>query len=154
MLCIGSSILLIVFNARFVRMFHDYFFPALQREAGIDTSVFAWIMIIGLLIYSFAEILMYYVCIAIGQLFSKHRILCSIVAYFVITFALQIISTVPILVLISFSAPEYVMYPGDLMDLSTMTMTYTNIYLVITLILTIIYYVVTHRIMTRRLNLI
>jgi len=63
-------------------------------QTGMELNLFMAELALFILVNTVASILMIYVAIAIGQLFSQHRIVAAFGAYIVITIALQIIGSV------------------------------------------------------------
>lgn len=68
---------------------------------NVDTTdiIIMVLQLISGIVWSATALLLIYMCIAIGQLFGKWRILASIGIYFAIVIALQIISTVGVVLL-------------------------------------------------------
>lgn len=62
---------------------------AFQRHAGISIGFSAFVFILIILVSSFTGMLLIYVCICIGQLFRKYKVAASIIAYLVVTTAVQ-----------------------------------------------------------------
>ena len=58
---------------------------------------------IGTFIWSVAGLLLIYMCIGIGQLFGKYRVVASIGFYFLFVIVVQVISTIGVAVLSSIS---------------------------------------------------
>jgi len=67
-------------------------------SVGFSVLVFTLILIVG----GFSAMLLAYLCICIGQLFQKHKVAASIIAYFVVSSAISTITSIAILP-ISFS---------------------------------------------------
>ncbi|MDD3306890.1 MAG: ABC transporter permease [Acetobacterium sp.] len=63
-------------------------------QTAMELNLFMAELALFILVNTVASILMIYVAIAIGQLFSQHRIVAAFGAYIVITIALQIIGSV------------------------------------------------------------
>lgn len=101
------------------------------------------LMIISSLIQS---ILLIYVSIALGHLFNGHRVLGSFVAYFVITTAVQIITTILMVIVArisganfeSIEAIPHIVFPFSI---------------AVSLLLSALYYISTNYIFSRKLNL-
>ncbi len=68
---------------------------------NVDTTdiILMVLQLISGIVWSAAALLLIYMCIAIGQLFGKWRILASVGIYFAIVIALQIISTIGVVLL-------------------------------------------------------
>lgn len=71
-----------------------YILRELEALAGIHVALIGCEYAILILLVLFADIMMYYIYIAIGQLFKKNRILAAVGAYFVHYVLAQIASTV------------------------------------------------------------
>lgn len=78
--------------------------------AGPHAIAFAGELSVILLLECFSGIMLYYTCICIGQLFSKHRILAAVGAYAVYYILAQIMSTV---FSVAFSVIPVVPFFGD-----------------------------------------
>ncbi|MDK2942200.1 MAG: hypothetical protein PWP56_1713 [Acetobacterium sp.] len=63
-------------------------------ETGMNLNLFIAELALFLAVNTVASILMIYVAIAIGQLFSQHRVIAAFGAYIVITIVLQIIGSI------------------------------------------------------------
>lgn len=71
------------------------FFTRLSELCGTGTLVVTLITFIIFLIVSYLfSISLYFVSIAFGQLINRHKIIGSIVSYFVLVFIIQIVSTI------------------------------------------------------------
>lgn len=106
------------------------------------------LMIIAGIIMNIYQI---YISMAIGQMVEKYRIAASVVAYFVITMIINVISSICLLAIgIRYSAGlafEMMTNPGSVM--STMIIT-----LVSSIILIVVFHVITEMILSKRLNLV
>lgn len=96
-----------------------------------------------------SEPLLFYASMAIGQLFSKHKLLGSVIAYFVISFVTQIIAVVAIFVL---GLGTYTITSFYLSG-NTLVHGYMIFLLVLQTLLTVGYYFVTYYFISRKLNL-
>lgn len=101
------------------------------------------------------SVMMIYASIAVGQLFPAHRLLLSVVVYFIFYMIIYMLSTGAMLV--------FQLLPGialnadripDGISMSTYLTGTVLISLVISTIMAIIQYVITHLILTKKLNLI
>ncbi|MBB2183679.1 hypothetical protein H0486_12420 [Lachnospiraceae bacterium MD1] len=92
------------------------------------------------------NILKVYMSIAIGQLLNRYKILGGIAAYIIINIVLQFIGT--ILLVVGASVFEKRMYEFSVLPQIAMPLT-----LLLVILLSIIYYVVTHFIFSKKLNL-
>ena len=77
-----------------------------QLGKEINSKELAGLMLyyLSTFVWSIASILLIFMCIAIGQLFGKYRVLASIGCYFIIMIIVQIISTVGMVVISGISA--------------------------------------------------
>lgn len=64
----------------------------ITKSLGMPITQFGISMLIYSLIGTLGSIVMLYLCVAIGQLFPGHRILCAIVTYFIMTAVIQILT--------------------------------------------------------------
>lgn len=136
-------------------------------------------MLIVLIVAMFSSTLMLYTAMSIGHLFSKHRVVASIVSYFGLYFAVQTINSIVLAVTMavgfgptaftSLEASNDVQFNmANSMDLSTMFtgeagITYSNflnmisaiaiIVVVMQIVLAVAYFLVTRYILKRKLNL-
>lgn len=113
---------------------------------GNQRFVFFIEMIIAIIISIPCSILQVYVSIALGQLFSGHKILGSVVSYVVLTTVLQII-TVIIMVVVSLITQDS---PEDIKLLTKVIMPLT---LVISLAFAVLCYWLTNFLFNKKLNL-
>jgi len=80
--------------------------PALEELLGLafdfaPNVIFVLIMVVLILILSVLfSLLSLYLCIAIGQLWTAHRILGSIIAYIALSFALNVVVTVAMIIFV------------------------------------------------------
>lgn len=74
-------------------------FQSIMEDIDMSDIIYMILQMIAGFIWSAAALLLVYMCIAIGQLFGKWRILASIGCYFVIVIVIQIISTIVVAVL-------------------------------------------------------
>ena len=122
-----------------------------------------WLFLIELFIIAIvsiaAEILLFYSCIAIGQLSNKNRIILAIGVYFIYYFITQVISTVLIAVMSIIGTQEWF---ASMMDaISMFSDTYPNAFVHMLLwsvivfvgLLGLLYYFITKKIMKSKLNL-
>ena len=64
---------------------------ALTKELGMDSNAFFILMFLLNCISAFTGIILIYFCIAVGQLFSKHRILMALLTYLGLTALVSVI---------------------------------------------------------------
>lgn len=65
-----------------------------QETFGMSVGGYIAVLLIAALVSAIYSILMMYVSISIGQLFNKHKVLASFVAYAVVNFMVNIITTI------------------------------------------------------------
>ena len=115
--------------------------------------------IIAVLMSLLASILLFYSCIAIGQLSNKNRIILAIGAYFIYYFITQVLSTVFIIIMSVISYQDWFANLMDKISVFVMNHPYASGHIVFgigVLLLALsggIYYFITHRIMSKKLNL-
>ncbi|MDE6759967.1 MAG: hypothetical protein K2J90_04705 [Lachnospiraceae bacterium] len=71
----------------------------IRQNVDATDIILMVLQLISGIVWSAAALLLIYMCIAIGQLFGKWRILASVGIYFAIVIALQIISTIGVVLL-------------------------------------------------------
>lgn len=123
------------------RIFADLkmFFP------GKTTSMFIQLILL-ILISAVTNILMIYASIAIGQIFSKHKIIASFVAYAIIYNVIQIVMLAA-LVILSLIVSGSINFTKLLLNVAF------PIGIVLDLIICTIFYIITNYIFERKLNL-
>lgn len=87
-----AGALIILVTGKNVRHAWAYVAPEVTKALGMPLSHYALYLFMFTLFTSICSILMIYACISIGQLFPGHRVLCSIISYFVLSAAFQIIT--------------------------------------------------------------
>lgn len=70
---------------------------AFKEYAGISIGFAIFIYMLVMLIGGFSGILLIYMCICIGQLFQKHKVAASIIAYFVVYSIISTVSSIAVL---------------------------------------------------------
>lgn len=126
--------------------------PVFTQELGISLSGFSSWLFLFSAFSCISTVIMSYFCVAVGQLFPGHRILCAIAAYFITTFIVQILAFVPMTAL--GLLPGYDLLgtqPGSVADYVFAAL---SISLVLMGILTVIQYIVTHIILKKKVNLL
>ncbi|MFA5523058.1 MAG: hypothetical protein WDA24_01755 [Tissierellales bacterium] len=103
-------------------------------------------LILMILVGAVSNIMIVYASIAIGQLFSKHKILASIISYVVIYNALQIILLIAIVIL-SF------IVTGNINFTNVLPQMFFPIIIAITLLTGLGFYMITNGIFEKKLNL-
>ena len=68
-----------------------------EQVGGMPFWAFAVIMVLLIIFNSYSSILIVYVCISIGQLFKKHKVIASLLTYLVVTTIMQIVLTIAIM---------------------------------------------------------
>lgn len=143
----------IMFSGDNVTSAYAHVAPEFLELFGMDPVQYGWYMFVLALFCSMSSVIMIYVCIALGHLFPSHRVLSSIVMYFIVTIVLQIFTFV-----IMFSTN---LYP-EATDFLTRSSSNMSAYLIavvkvtsiFTIIFAVIEYGIIHYIMHRKINLI
>ncbi len=121
------------------------------REMGISFSGYFLYLGAVSLISSVCGIISLLGCVSLGQLYTKHRILGAIIAYFVMTFVLQIVAYVGMIPMYSkLFAAEYTGETILMFDLLQPTLIIT---MAASVIIAIIMCFINMHMMTKRLNL-
>ena len=112
-------------------------------------------VLLGVVVSLFVSILLYYTCIAIGQLTRKNRALAAVGVYFGYYFLTQIISTIMIVV---FSMISYSDWFNKFMEtVEKNAYAWMHVFILGSILLTALmgalYFFITHRIITKKLNL-
>lgn len=123
------------------------FFEALVSS---NAELAAWLTVIALIITPFATILQLYFCIAVGNIFTGHKVLGAI-GVFAATYTIREIIDLAAMVGAGFSKAM----TGDFMEVSFLriidtTMIFT---IVVTIVCSVLYYMGTKWILTKKLNL-
>ena len=132
-----------------------YIFRKLYELASFQSILIGVEVLLLLLVLSVSGILLYYLFIAIGQLFKKNRILAAVGASFVYYILTQICSTIVLIVFSVFVSPEALEAFGQFV----LSHPYTSIHvgmcslIVLSGIFSVIYFLVTKVIITKKLNL-
>ncbi len=120
---------------------------ALSAELGSVNTTLLWIeLIISALVITVNKILNFYCCIAVGQLFNRHKVLGSFVAYIVYTVVIQVISVV-VMIVAGYVNTNYFTRPIAITNVILPGM------LLLTTALSAVFYVVTNYIFNKKLNL-
>lgn len=64
---------------------------AFNQISSIPFGAFAIIMVVACIISCYSSLLIIYVCISIGQLFKKHKVMASLLTYLVVTTVMEIV---------------------------------------------------------------
>ncbi len=148
-------------------------------RANPELIKFVVLIIIMLIFAMFTGILMFYTSMAIGHLFSKHRIVASIISFFVIYFIVQAVNSIVLgaTMLVSYgssslsslgSDPEFIFTDPNSLDLSSafiggsglayenfidMIFTIIIIAIVMQVVFSVVYFSVSRYILNKKLNL-
>lgn len=134
------------FAREFSSLLYDF-----EDELGISLGAYAAYLIFFVIVSIIANIVTVLGCVSLGQLYSKHRIVGAIAAYFVVQFVMQIIGYIC-------SMPMYTKmltsssYNSDLTPFGIMSPT-MNLTLLMTVIVAVGMYFVNLHMMTKKLNL-
>lgn len=150
-ICFGCSWLLIA--GENVQSALKMIYPEFQNALGMSFSSFCCLVIFFSFIGIFACILFIYTSITVGQLVPAHRVITAIAVYFIlnlitqlISFAASVISSVLPDYIVSFSQaqPDFSEYFIQMLLIGSITTT----------VLAILGYVLTYRILQKKVNLI
>lgn len=132
---------LISFRSGFVDLVRE-----IRNELGFANTALLWIEIFVIAFLGMiSEILCFYACIAIGQLFNGHKVLGSFAAYIAYTVIMQIISVVFIIITGRIPAVAY--------DTTVITTIVLPASILWCMIMTAVFYIVTNYIFNKKLNL-
>jgi hypothetical protein len=133
---------LVSFRSGFADLMRD-----IRNELGIANTVLLWFEL-PLMAFTAAinGILCVYACIAIGQLFSGHKVLGSFVAYIVYIVVMQVLSVVFMIV----AGNVFPVYFNQAAAITTVLLPVTILW---TIVLSVIFYIVTNYIFNKKLNL-
>ncbi|MGC4019888.1 MAG: hypothetical protein QM793_12120 [Muricomes sp.] len=127
--------------------------PEFTAALGMPLEHYSLIILLFTLASTVSSIIMIYMCIAVGQLFPGHRVLGSILAYFILSTVIQV---VVLGLMFAFNMFPYI-YTNNV----TVEMNATEIMLSIfklsggiSFISTILEYIAMHHILSKKLNLI
>lgn len=125
--------------------------PKFTKAVGIPLDRYTLYLFIFTLFGTVCGIFFIYACISIGQLFPGHRVLCSIIVFFIISTISQVMTIASMFLLdllpntrINAPVAEQTVYLFKLLAMSG----------VLSLIMTIILYIITHHIMKKKTNLL
>ncbi len=139
--------------AQFYREFIEVFiggFHEFEDEFGISFGLYFVYLIAYGLISLIANIITVFGCVSLGQLFTKHRIVGAIAAYFIVQFILQILgyfTAIPM-----YGRMLRGSYHDDITVFGVMSPT-MNMTLLIVVITAVLMYFINLHMMTKRLNL-
>lgn len=121
-----------------------------QETFGMSLGAYLFIMIVGAIISMVYAILMTYTSISVGQLFNKHKVLASFVAYAAINFVIQIISSIIQIPTYKLALDSTFAKNSSFSGIFSYS-TYSS--LIMSIILTIVFAFVTEYITRKKLNL-
>lgn len=131
---------------------------ALTKEFGMNCNTFFILMFLLSCISAFASIILIYFCIAVGQLFSKHRILMALLTYFGLTVLVSVI--VLLSSVLSGTLPNTIGFGSEATRFFTESysqpaylLSITKNSLILAIGQTVIAYVITHYILSKKINL-
>lgn len=137
--------------AELIEAFSDGFTVSFETEMGISMGGFMATMIILGIVGAICGVIIIYGCISLGQLYTKHRIIGAIIAYFAVTTIDQIAASI-----IGFASAYHFMSAfergRDLLFGDFFFNMMLSVYIP-TIIISVILYFVTHYMMTKKLNL-
>lgn len=153
LLCTVAFIILI--TSKNVMEAWGYAAPEFTKAIGMPLDRYALYLFIFTLFGSICSVIFIYACISIGQLFPGHRVLCSIIAFFIISTIAQVTTIVMMFLLDLFPSIQIDIgtnaQPAEqttyLFKLFAMSAT-------LSLIMTITLYIITHHIMKKKTNLL
>ena len=129
--------------------------------SSIPFWLFVVVMVLMMLIGCYSSMLLIYVCISIGQLFQKHKILFSILAYLALTTVMSTVmsvASIPAMFSMMLNENYYLLMESTdpIVSIVAPYALMAPMFLVMTIIIiifTFVGYFVTERIMRRKLNL-
>ena len=132
---------------------------ALTKELGMDSNAFFILMFLLNCISAFTGIILIYFCIAVGQLFSKHRILMALLTYLGLTALVSVI--VLLTSVLSGTLPNTIGFevrdnPDSFAESYSQTeyfLSITKNSLILAIVQAVIAYVITHYILSKKINL-
>lgn len=134
-----------------VQAFYQQFAPEFTEAFGMSVSSFFWVILLFSLANVFASVMMIYTSIAIGQLLPAHRVLVSVIVYFILNLFTQLITMA-----ISFSNSPYLDYNARTAaePLAQSLIKALSLTTLFTFIAAVIGYFITLKILKKKLNLI
>lgn len=142
-----------------LKLYLPQIFDAFQAQAGVSLYVVLILLVAVSVVGSFSGMLMIYASISVGQLFRRHKVAASVIAYLVITSMLQTLTTLIVLPLTFGMVMKISQFHAvSPIDAFVAPLAYTTIPTwlassVLSLISGIGFYCLTEYIMKRRLNL-
>lgn len=129
----------------------DDIIRAIESVLGIGIVGESLLYLLQIIIGAFCSMTILFGAITIGQLSSKHKVMMSIISYFAITVALQIITSL-VMIPITFYTTQQMIEEVNVTLSMTTTPTYT-ISILINLITAIVLYFLSNYIITKKLNM-
>ena len=125
------------------------------QHAGLYFSAMLTVLLLFSCFGAVSSIVMIHASVALGQLFSSHRVLGAVVSYFVIS---TVISVLSFIVMVFFGHEVRLLATADLLDNSFNFIAYMTEVMKLSAILmsvtSILLYIMTHYIMNKKINLI
>ena len=128
----------------------NVFYSGFQNQFGMSPNMLIWEMIILMIVDIVASILMIYVAIAIGQLFSQHRIMAAFGAYIAISVVIQILATLLTVIIPIFGIEELINSQTNQLKVIEIMI---NGLTLLNIITAAAFYFITNYILKNRLNL-
>ncbi|GFI23721.1 hypothetical protein IMSAGC011_02511 [Lachnospiraceae bacterium] len=128
----------------------SYAFRDFEEELGISFGLYITYLIAYFIIGLIANIVTVFGCVSLGQLFTKHRIVGAIAAYFIVQFILQILGYFTAIPMYSRMLKGTYMEDATVFGVMSPTM---NLTLLTVVIVAIIMYFINLHMMTKKLNL-
>lgn len=143
--------LLILFTSKNVTTAYTHIASDITGKLGMPVSTFGLCLLIFVIFGAISSVIVIYLCIAIGQLFPGHRILCSIVMYFIITGIVEALTFA--LMFCADIAPGYNDITQSGQNMSHYMLTSFKLSTVISIFIIIVGYCILHYIMSKKINL-
>lgn len=132
-----------------------YLLGKIPQEIAGHVAGYVAEYILLILVAMFNSHLLFYLCICVGQLFRKNRVLAAVGVYFGLYIIAQVLSTVMMVVFVILG--EAGIWDGALELVAQYPKTSVHVFLcgftVLTALLTLVYYWICHHIIRKRLNL-
>lgn len=141
--------MLLLFTGRNVTEAYSLIAADATEALGMTISAFFLYTFLFWLISCITSVISTYFCIAMGQLFPSHRVLCAVATYFILSFVLQI--GMFLMMLLSDSFDFYIGFTGTFAEQMEHVMVPTFLF---SAVVTIGQYIVTHYIIKKKINLI
>ena len=126
--------------------------PEVTAELGMPLSSFGFYMFILMMISCFSSVITTYFCIAVGQLFPAHRVLCAIAAYFISGLVVQTVSMGLMFLFRLFPGINLSVRTGE--QLAQYLFSAIGLSIIIMFAVSIAEYIATHYIMKKKINLL